>query len=229
MTLLTTPTAPDTALDVCLNSILPIIRQTIWIPAGFWQPELCEVNHAQNYLQTEGLNICQSAQKIPALQTVLEANREEFVNDALIYAKSLCEELEVSFEPQDESGGSIYLATGHIYATGWTATSRTLEKFAHPSVLGPLSMSLKYESCQSLSQVGLLYERWRHHLHNLGMEVEGNILQHSAPVVSVAISPSRLPDSHCFNNLVLSVYSEVFDDIGHRTQAFRSGVRCSNH
>ncbi|GFU06808.1 hypothetical protein TNCV_4353641 [Trichonephila clavipes] len=37
--------------------------------------------------------------------------RGELVNDALIYAKRLCEELEISFEPQDESGGSIYLAT----------------------------------------------------------------------------------------------------------------------
>ncbi|GFS75452.1 uncharacterized protein TNCV_1640631 [Trichonephila clavipes] len=34
-----------------------------------------------------------------ALRTVLEAKREEFVDDALIYAKSLCEELEISFEP----------------------------------------------------------------------------------------------------------------------------------
>ncbi|GFW17793.1 uncharacterized protein TNCV_1133931 [Trichonephila clavipes] len=31
--------------------------------------------------------------------TVLEAKREEFVDDALMYTKSLCEELEISFEP----------------------------------------------------------------------------------------------------------------------------------
>ncbi|GFU77896.1 hypothetical protein TNCV_1625991 [Trichonephila clavipes] len=30
--------------------------------------------------------------------TVLEAKREEFMDDALIYAKSLCEELEYSFQ-----------------------------------------------------------------------------------------------------------------------------------
>ncbi|GFT22851.1 uncharacterized protein TNCV_1856791 [Trichonephila clavipes] len=30
---------------------------------------------------------------------VLEAKRKEFVNDALIYAKSLCEELVISFKP----------------------------------------------------------------------------------------------------------------------------------
>ncbi|GFT23311.1 uncharacterized protein TNCV_2016061 [Trichonephila clavipes] len=33
-------------------------------------------------------------------ETVLEAKREEFVDDAFIYAKSLCEGLEISFEPQ---------------------------------------------------------------------------------------------------------------------------------
>ncbi|GFX85105.1 uncharacterized protein TNCV_4979601 [Trichonephila clavipes] len=32
-------------------------------------------------------------------KTVLETKREEFVDEALIYAKSLCEELEISFEP----------------------------------------------------------------------------------------------------------------------------------
>ncbi|GFS62195.1 uncharacterized protein TNCV_477211 [Trichonephila clavipes] len=64
----------------------------------FWQPVLCEVNDAQNYLETEGLNIHQCAKK-RVLQTVLEGKREEFVDDALLYTKSLCEELEISFEP----------------------------------------------------------------------------------------------------------------------------------
>ncbi|GFV67648.1 hypothetical protein TNCV_4623281 [Trichonephila clavipes] len=32
-------------------------------------------------------------------ETVLEAKREEFMDDALIYAKSLREGLEISFEP----------------------------------------------------------------------------------------------------------------------------------
>ncbi|GFV56547.1 DUF1758 domain-containing protein [Trichonephila clavipes] len=66
---------------------------------GFWQQVLCEVNDAQNYLQTEGMNIHLCAQKIRALQTILEAKREEFTDDALIYAESLSEELENSFEP----------------------------------------------------------------------------------------------------------------------------------
>ncbi|GFT82003.1 hypothetical protein TNCV_3909501 [Trichonephila clavipes] len=38
----------------------------------------------QNYLKTEGLNIHQCAKKIRALQTILEAKREEFVDDTLI-------------------------------------------------------------------------------------------------------------------------------------------------
>ncbi|GFS61622.1 uncharacterized protein TNCV_4312821 [Trichonephila clavipes] len=75
------------------------IQDTRWSTRGFWQPVLCEANDAQNYLQTEGLNIHQCAQKVRALQTVLEAKRKEFVDDVLIYAKSLCEELEISFEP----------------------------------------------------------------------------------------------------------------------------------
>ncbi|PRD19887.1 UNVERIFIED_CONTAM: hypothetical protein NCL1_56141 [Trichonephila clavipes] len=66
---------------------------------GFWQTVLCEVNDAQNCLQTERLNIHQCAKKIRAFRTVLEAKREEFVDNALIYAKSLCEELEISSEP----------------------------------------------------------------------------------------------------------------------------------
>ncbi|CAG9763620.1 unnamed protein product [Ceutorhynchus assimilis] len=65
---------------------------------GFWQPVLRDVNDAQKYLQTEGLNIHQCAHKISALQKVSEKNREEFMDDALRYAKSLCEELGISFE-----------------------------------------------------------------------------------------------------------------------------------
>ncbi|GFV88748.1 uncharacterized protein TNCV_3355001 [Trichonephila clavipes] len=79
---------------------------------GFWKPILCEVNDAQNYLQTEGLNIHQCAIKIHALQAVLEAKREEFVDDALIYAKSLCEELEISFE------SSRRIRKKHIFGNG---------------------------------------------------------------------------------------------------------------
>jgi hypothetical protein len=79
---------------------------------GFWQPVLREVNDTQKYLQTEGLNIHQCAQKISALQTVLEEKREEFVDDALRYAKSLCEELGISFEPPRR------ISRRHIFGDG---------------------------------------------------------------------------------------------------------------
>ncbi|GFV49905.1 hypothetical protein TNCV_1391871 [Trichonephila clavipes] len=52
---------------------------------GFWQQVLCEVNDAQNYLQTE-----------------------ESVGDAKVYGKSL----KFLLNPQDESGGSIYFGDG---------------------------------------------------------------------------------------------------------------------
>ncbi|GFT89285.1 uncharacterized protein TNCV_4385931 [Trichonephila clavipes] len=44
--------------------------------------------------------------------TVFKAKREEFVNDALIYAKNLCEELEISFEP------SRRVRRKHIFGDG---------------------------------------------------------------------------------------------------------------
>ncbi|GFW60770.1 uncharacterized protein TNCV_571151 [Trichonephila clavipes] len=47
-----------------------------------------------------------------ALQTVLEAKREEFMDDALMYAKSLCEELEISFEPPNR------IRRTHIFGDG---------------------------------------------------------------------------------------------------------------
>ncbi|GFX63588.1 hypothetical protein TNCV_2005171 [Trichonephila clavipes] len=46
---------------------------------------------------------------------LLEAKRERFVDDALIHAKSLCEDLEILLNLQDESGGSIYRATEVSY------------------------------------------------------------------------------------------------------------------
>ncbi|GFV71590.1 glutathione S-transferase 1, isoform C [Trichonephila clavipes] len=71
----------------------------------FWQPVLWEINDAENYLQTDGLNVHLLYPR--ALQTVLEAKQDEFGDDVLIYTKGLCEELEISFEPQDKSGGNI--------------------------------------------------------------------------------------------------------------------------
>ncbi|GFU99882.1 uncharacterized protein TNCV_1257311 [Trichonephila clavipes] len=88
------------------------------------------------------------------------------------------------------------------------------------------------ESCQSLRQVGLLYDRWRHHLSpppqfRYGSGGEGNILQPPAPVVSAATAHKTFGPTD-----LTSTYSvctrRVFGGIRHRALAFRSGVRCSN-
>ncbi|GFU46892.1 uncharacterized protein TNCV_640431 [Trichonephila clavipes] len=81
--------------------------------------------------------------------------------------------------------------------------------------------------------VGLLYDRWRHHISSppqfrYGTGGEGNILQPPAPVVSAAIAHKTFGPT-----ALMSTYSmctrRVFGGIGHRTQAFQSEVRCSNH
>ncbi|GFW71303.1 hypothetical protein TNCV_537211 [Trichonephila clavipes] len=68
------------------------------------------------------------------------------------------------------------------------------------------------ESC--LSQVGLLHDRWQHHLSpppQFRQETvgEGNILQRLHPWF-LLLPPTRL--------------LEPFGGVGHRTQAFRSGI-----
>jgi hypothetical protein len=78
---------------------------------GLWQPVLREVNDAQHYLQTEGLNVHQCAHKITALQTVLEEKREESVDEALSYPNVYVKNLAFLLNLQDELGGSIFLET----------------------------------------------------------------------------------------------------------------------
>ncbi|GFX48945.1 uncharacterized protein TNCV_2797361 [Trichonephila clavipes] len=86
---------------------------------------------------------------------------------------------------------------------------------------------------EPVRQVGLLYDRWRPHRSQSpqfrhGTGGKGNILQSPALVVSAA------PTHRTFEPTDLtSTYSvctrRIFGAIGHRTQALRSGVRCSNH
>lgn len=67
---------------------------------GLWQPVLHEVNDAQKYLQTRGLDIRLCAQKVNALQMILTEKREEWANGAVSYAKNMCEELGISIKPR---------------------------------------------------------------------------------------------------------------------------------
>lgn len=55
---------------------------------GLWQPVLHEVNDAQKYLQTKGLDIRLCAQKVNALQMILTEKREEWADGAVSYAKN---------------------------------------------------------------------------------------------------------------------------------------------
>ncbi|GFV55498.1 uncharacterized protein TNCV_3776841 [Trichonephila clavipes] len=87
------------------------------------------------------------------------------------------------------------------------------------------------KSCQSLRQVGLLYDIWRHHLSpppqlRHGTGGEGNILQSPAPVVS-AVSAHKTFGPTDIKSTFPGCTWRVFSGIGHRTQAFRSGVQCS--
>ena len=61
---------------------------------------LHEVNDAQKYLQTRGLDIRLCAQKVNALQMILTEKREEWSNGAVGYAKNMCEELGISINPR---------------------------------------------------------------------------------------------------------------------------------
>ncbi|GFY01770.1 uncharacterized protein TNCV_1467621 [Trichonephila clavipes] len=85
---------------------------------------------------------------------------------------------------------------------------------------------------EPVKQVGLLYDKWRHHRSpppqfRHGTGGEKIIFQSPALVISAATVHKTFGPTD-----LTSMYSvctrRVFGDIGHRTQAFRSGVRCSN-
>ncbi|GFS76384.1 hypothetical protein TNCV_1620261 [Trichonephila clavipes] len=94
-------------------------------------------------------------------------------------------------------------------------------------------VGLEYHTGDSTNQLGEIPrkdDKWRHHLSppvqfRHGTEGEGNILQSLRLCDSVhkTFGPTHLTSTY-------SVCTRrVFGGIGHRTQAFRSVVRCSNH
>ncbi|GFT59324.1 uncharacterized protein TNCV_3892481 [Trichonephila clavipes] len=85
----------------------------------------------------------------------------------------------------------------------------------------------------SLRQVELLYDRWRNHLSppsefRHGTGGEGNILQPPALVVSAATAHKSFRPTDLTTTYSVCTRG-VFGGIGHRTQAFRFGDRCSKH
>ncbi|GFY26664.1 uncharacterized protein TNCV_2879921 [Trichonephila clavipes] len=82
-------------------------------------------------------------------------------------------------------------------------------------------------------QAGLLYYRWRHHrspppLFRHGTGGEGNILQPPALLVSAETAHKTFGPTDLTSTCSVCT-RRVFGGIEHRTLAFPSGVRCSNH
>ena len=58
------------------------------------------MNDTQKYLQTIGLDIRLFARNVNALQIILTKKWEEWTHGAISYAKTICEKLGISLEPQ---------------------------------------------------------------------------------------------------------------------------------
>ncbi|XP_063242660.1 zinc finger MYM-type protein 1-like [Bacillus rossius redtenbacheri] len=65
---------------------------------GFWAAVLPEVDDAQIYLQQRGLSVDKCAQKLCALKTLLVESRDRFVQEAIDFAKNLCEKLGIELK-----------------------------------------------------------------------------------------------------------------------------------
>lgn len=65
---------------------------------GFWAAVLPEIDDAQIYLQQQGLSVDKCAQKLSALKNHLVESRDRFVQEAINFARSLCEKLEIELK-----------------------------------------------------------------------------------------------------------------------------------
>ncbi|XP_073445537.1 zinc finger MYM-type protein 1-like [Dendrobates tinctorius] len=65
---------------------------------SLWKSVLPEINDAQKYLQTKGLDLHQSSVKLTALRDYLLQNREAMVDSAMHKSKKLCSEMGISME-----------------------------------------------------------------------------------------------------------------------------------
>ena len=63
---------------------------------GLWGKVLPEVDAAQKYLQKKGLGLDQTIVKIHALRQFLHEERDRLVDDAMFYATTKCEEMDIS-------------------------------------------------------------------------------------------------------------------------------------
>ena len=63
---------------------------------GLWGKILPEVNGVQKYLQTKGLGLDRAVDKIQVLQKFLDDERYWLVNEGIVYATTMCDEMEIT-------------------------------------------------------------------------------------------------------------------------------------
>ncbi|GBP39337.1 hypothetical protein EVAR_24318_1 [Eumeta japonica] len=80
------------------NKFEPCSHLTSLTFLGFWAAVLPEVDDAQIYLQQRGLSVDKCAQKLCALKTLLVESRDRFVQEAIDFAKTLCEKLGIELK-----------------------------------------------------------------------------------------------------------------------------------
>ncbi|GFU78209.1 uncharacterized protein TNCV_5007901 [Trichonephila clavipes] len=101
------------------------------------------------------------------------------------------------------------------------------------SRLGGIPEGKEWILPEPVRQVGLLYDRWRYHRSpppkfRYGAGGEENVLQTPALVVSAATASKTFGPTDLTSTYSVCTW-RVFGGIEHRTQSFRSGIRCSNH
>ena len=81
--------------SLILNSVLSF---PFLMFLNLWKTVLPEINDAQKYLQTKGLDLQQSSVKLTALRDCLLQNREKMIDTAIDESKKLCSEMGISME-----------------------------------------------------------------------------------------------------------------------------------
>ncbi|GFX86225.1 uncharacterized protein TNCV_2561071 [Trichonephila clavipes] len=109
------------------------------------------------------------------------------------------------------------------------------ERLSLALALSTIQVTVRFssEKFPPVRQIGIHYDRWRHHRfppphfrHGTGGEVyilQSPELLGSAVTAHKTFGPTDLTSTYSMCTL------RIFGGTGHLTQAFRSGVRCSNH
>lgn len=66
---------------------------------GLWGSILDEIDDAQIYLQTRGLNMHQCDVKLKSLEIFLITNRDKLIQESVTFAKNICNDLGIDMRP----------------------------------------------------------------------------------------------------------------------------------